>query len=86
MVGAGLGAAFGDGLRCAGAPVIRLGTKVNVAGSSSYPAAGDPSVSVQGPVPAGATRYYQARFRNSAGFCTPDVFNLTNGIRITWAP
>ncbi len=77
--------AFGDGLRCAGGSVVRLGTKLNVAGSSQYPSAGDATISVRGLVPGpGAQRTYQAWYRNAASFCTPDTFNLSNGIAITW--
>jgi hypothetical protein len=47
QVGAGLGAVFGDGLRCAGGSVIRLKTKTNVAGESSYPAELAPQVALK---------------------------------------
>ncbi|MBL8863780.1 MAG: hypothetical protein JNK02_17455 [Planctomycetes bacterium] len=82
----GLGAVFGDGLRCAGGTVIRLGTKSNVAGASLYPAGGDPAVSVRGLVGAPGLRTYQVWYRNAAAFCTSDTFNLTNGIAVTWSP
>jgi hypothetical protein len=83
----GLGITFGDGLRCAGGTIIRLGTANNVAGASQYPEAGDPSVSVRGQLPpAGGVRTYQAWYRNAAPFCTPSTFNLTNGLSITWTP
>jgi len=76
---------FGDGLRCAGGTVVRLGTKTNALGASSYPQAGDASVSVRGLVPsAGSVRTYQAWYRNAAAFCTASTFNLSNGIAITW--
>ncbi len=81
---AGLGAAFGDGLRCAGGSVIRLGTKINAAGASQYPAAGDPSVSVRGQVVAPGTRTYQVWYRNAGAFCTPSTFNLSNGVVVIW--
>jgi len=85
QVGGGTGAAFGDGLRCAGGSIVRLGTKLNVANQSSYPAAGDPSISVRGAVPAaGAGRTYQVWYRNAAAFCQPATFNLTNGLQVTW--
>ncbi len=81
------GAAFGDGLRCAGGSVVRLGTKTNSAGTSSYPVGTDLSVSVKGGVPAGGgTRTYQAWYRNAAAFCTASTFNLTNGTAIAWVP
>jgi hypothetical protein len=73
-------------LRCAGGTIIRLGTKLNTAGTSSYPVAGDLSVSVRGNVAAPGVRNYQAWYRNAAAFCTPSTFNLTNGYSVTWAP
>ncbi len=87
MVNGGAGTTFGDGLRCAGGSVLRLGTKVASAGASSYPGPGDAAVSVRGMLPpAGGTRTYQVWYRNAAGFCTPDVFNLTNALRLAWGP
>ncbi len=80
----GLGAAFGDGLRCAGGSIVRLGTKVNSAGASSYPVGADPIVSVKGLVVAPGTRTYQVWYRNAAAFCTTDTFNLSNGLSIGW--
>jgi hypothetical protein len=80
----GLGQVFGDGLRCAGGSVVRLGTKANAAGASSYPGPGDLSVSVRGAVAAPGTRTYQVWYRNAAAFCTADTFNLSNGLEIVW--
>jgi hypothetical protein len=86
-VNGGAGSVFGDGLRCAGGSVIRLATKANAAGSSQYPDAGDPPVTVRGLVPAaGGTRTYQAWYRNAADFCTISTFNLTNAVSIAWQP
>jgi hypothetical protein len=85
--GALMGTAFGDGLRCASGTVIRLATKTASNGEAQYPEAGDLDVSVRGAVPAaGALRYYQAHYRNSASFCTISTFNLTNGLRVQWIP
>lgn len=87
LVAAGAGAAFGDGLRCAGGTVIRLGTKTNSLGASQYPTVGDPAISVRGLVPqAGGTRVYQAWYRNAGAFCTSSTFNLTNGVSVSWTP
>lgn len=81
----GNGVAFGDGLRCAGGTVTRLGTKLNAAGASQYPIGGDLSVSVRGSVTtAGSVRTYQCWYRNAAAFCQPETFNLTNGLSVTW--
>jgi uncharacterized membrane protein len=82
--GAGAGVAFGDGLRCAAGTIVRLGTKANSGGASRYPTAGDASVSTRGLVTAPGTRTYQVWYRNSAAFCTPATFNLSNGLSITW--
>ena len=82
----GLGAAFGDGLRCLSGNLIRLGTRTAAAGSAAYPSAGSPTVSVRGLVPPGSVRFYQAWYRNAATFCTSETFNLTNAIRVDWLP
>ena len=84
-LGGGAGTVFGDGLRCAGGSVVRLGTKTNVAGASQYPEPGDPPVSVRGLIPGPTTRDYQIWYRNAAAFCTPSTFNLSNGLRVTWS-
>jgi hypothetical protein len=84
---AGAGTAFGDGKRCVSGAVTRLGTKSNVAGTSSYPVGADPKISVKGLVPvAGATRDYQVWYRNAAAFCTVSTFNLSNGLEVVWTP
>jgi len=82
----GAGAAFGDGLRCAAGSVIRLGTKVNVLGTSQYPTGGDQTVSVRGTCSAGDVRTYQAWYRNAVAFCTPSTFNVSNGFQAVWTP
>jgi len=83
--GGGLEVPFGDGLRCAGGSILRLGTKANVAGASQYPDVGDQPISVRGNNAAGDVRMYQVWYRNSdPNFCTPDTFNLTNGLQVTW--
>ncbi len=75
---------FGDGIRCAGGTVIRLGTKQNSGGASQYPVVGDIPISLRGFNSAGDVRTYQAWYRNAAAFCTVSTFNLTNGIEATW--
>jgi hypothetical protein len=83
-----VGTSFGDGLRCIGGTVVRLGVKPNgVSGASHYPdfAAGETPVSVRGLVPAvGGLRFYQVWYRNAAAFCTASTFNLTNSLSISW--
>ncbi len=81
----GNGTLFGDGIRCAGGSVIRLGTKMNTAGASQYPVGADPTISVKGlVVAAGTVRTYQCWYRNAAAFCAVETFNLTNGLSVTW--
>ncbi len=77
-----------DGLGCVSGSIIRLGTKAVVGATSTYPQAGDFSVSVKGAVsPLGATRYYQSFYRNSAPlFCPPAGTNRTNGLAVIWTP
>jgi hypothetical protein len=81
----GAGELFGDGLRCVGGTVIRLGSSTNVAGASQFPDVGDPSVSVRGLVTTpGSRRTYQTWYRDTSVFCTPANFNFSNGLLITW--
>jgi hypothetical protein len=87
------GVVFGDGLRCASGNLKRLSSKSAVGGATSFPQAGDNSISVQSailgdPIPNGATRYYQVYYRDpSASFCpapTGSTFNVSNGMSIVW--
>jgi trimeric autotransporter adhesin len=80
----GAGAVFGDGLRCVGGAIVRLGTVVNAGGGSMFPAPGGTAISVRGAIAAPGLRHYQAWYRNAASFCTPSTFNLTNGVSVTW--
>src|SRR5262249_42225037 len=83
----GLGSLRGDGLLCTAGTLIRLGTRTNAGGASSYPGPGGIPVSVRGQVnPLGGTYTYQAWYRNAASFCTPETFNLTNGLEVLWLP
>lgn len=82
----GGGVAFGDGLRCAGGSVLRLGIVLAVANASSYPPAGSPTgVASTGIVVPGDVRYYQVWYRDATpGYCTVGAFNLTNAVRVNW--
>jgi hypothetical protein len=87
-VNGGLGAVFGDGLRCTAGTVVRLDLETNNAGASQYPGTGDLEISVKGAIPpaGGVTRRYQCWYRNAdPSFCTPSTFNLTNAVEITWS-
>ena len=80
---------FGDGVRCAGGTLVRLGTRTTTTGAVSFGfgVPGDPSISAQGSVPAlGATRWYQVTYRNSVPYCTSATFNTSNALEAYWAP
>ena len=82
----GQGAAFGDGLRCAGGSIVRLAAVQASGGVANYPGVGQVPVNIKGGVPGGVTRTYQVWYRNAAPFCTPSTFNLTNGLFVSWTP
>jgi len=78
---------FGDGLRCVGGSVVRIGTKQNSGGASQYPEPGDPLLSTVIILPStGASLFYQVWYRNAAAYCTASTFNLTNGVHAIWGP
>lgn len=82
-VNGGAGFVFGDGLRCAGGPVVRLMVVSSVAGQSAYPTGGAADISVTGNVSAGDTRYYQLWYRDPSGPCSAG-FNVTGALRVDW--
>jgi hypothetical protein len=83
QVNGGAGLPFQDGLRCASGTVTRLGMHSAPSGTTSYPLPGDAPVSVRGAVPPGATRMYQAWYRNPAGPCGTGS-NLTSALLVVW--
>jgi hypothetical protein len=85
-IGGGIGVAFGDGLRCVGGQVFRLGVKPSQGGMASFPTSGDHPVSVGGNIAMPGTGYYQVRYRNAAAFCTSETFNMSNGLEVLWGP
>ena len=91
QVNAGNGTAFGDGKRCAGGTIIRLGIVTAAGNASTYPSPNPPAVnaipiSLKGLNVAGNVRNYQLWYRDSGAFCTASVFNLTNAVNVTWTP
>jgi hypothetical protein len=58
--------------------------KVNANGSELSKR--DPSASERGFVTAPGVRHYQVHYRNSAAFCTPQTFNMTNAVSVSWGP
>ena len=83
---------FGDGVRCIGGSLKRLGVKVAVAGSASYPGPGDPAISARSAalgdlIRPGTFRYYQVYYHDtSASFCNPPraTFNASNAVMVAW--
>jgi hypothetical protein len=70
--------AFGDGLRCVSAPIVRLGAAFANAGESQHTFG-------HGAMAGTGSFYYQLWFRNTpAMFCTPDAFNLASGVIVDW--
>ena len=70
--------AFGDGLRCVGTPLVRLGAAFAIGGTSTH-------THGHGMGAGSGDFHYQLWFRNTpAMFCTPDAFNLSNGRSLTW--
>jgi predicted outer membrane repeat protein len=88
------GVVFGDGVRCLGGSLKRIGAKLaSTSGVASYPAAGDPSVSVRStalgdPIQSGSDRWYQTWYRDGvASFCPAPqggTSNVSSGIIVHW--
>jgi hypothetical protein len=78
---------YGDGHRCMGGQLLRVGKKPISAGSATYPVGADPLISVSGNVPpaGNVVRYYQTVYRNNGGPCGSG-FNITNGVSVVWSP
>lgn len=76
-IAGGNGAVFGDGLRCAGAGVVRLGVKTpNASGQATW----TPTILLA----PGSTRHFQGWYRNPTGSPCGALFNLTNGLTVTF--
>jgi hypothetical protein len=85
MENGGLGAAFGDGLRCISAPFDHMTVRnTHVSdGSTVHPASGEPPISVKEDVRVGETWHYQIWYRNPGGPCGSGL-NTTNALRVVW--
>ncbi|MEY2745487.1 MAG: hypothetical protein RL112_529 [Planctomycetota bacterium] len=81
---------FGDGRRCVGNPLYRLGS--STANSSGVLVRG-PGLAVQGCatpglgcLSIGQALRFQLWYRNAANYCTPSSFNLTNAVDVVFTP
>jgi hypothetical protein len=80
-VNGGAGAVFGDGLRCVGGTIVRLGIRTASGGVATI----GPGLAAQGGWSAGLSFDFQCWYRNVSGPCGSG-FNLSNGRAITFAP
>jgi len=82
-VNGGNGVAFGDGLRCAGGGVQRLGV---VAPDASGSASWGPGIAALGGWNPGDLRRFQAWYRDPSGSPCGTGFNLSNGLEVIFVP
>jgi len=82
-VGGGDGAAFGDGLRCAGVNAVRLG--VRHACPQGFEIWG-PGLGQLGGWAPGDVRRFQVWYRDPAGGPCGSGFNLSNGLEVNFGP
>jgi hypothetical protein len=82
----GAGSIFGDGRRCVGGTVLRLGGSAITGDVGTYPSPGQAAVSVQGEIAGPGSLHYQALFRDLFTYCTSATSNLTNSVSVTWTP
>jgi hypothetical protein len=82
-VNAGQGTVFGDGLRCAGGSVVRLGVQVpDASGNANW----GPGLGASGGWSAGDSRHFQGWYRDPVGSPCGAAFNLTHGLSATMTP
>ena len=83
QVNGGLGTPFGDGLRCAGNPVMR--TPAVFADASGNATSTVALASTLG-INAGQTKRYQWWYRDAALSLCGNGFNVSNGLEVVWQP
>ena len=81
-INSGNGDIFGDGLRCVGGPLQRLGVQLTAGGSADW----GPGLAPLGGWASGDTRYFQVWYRDVSGSPCGGVFNLTHGVGLTMTP
>ncbi len=81
-VNSGLGVPFGDGLRCAGGGLRRLGVRVAIGGAATW----GPGLFTPQGWQAGDVRRLQAWYRDPIASPCGAGFNLSNGFRISLVP
>ncbi len=82
-VNGGAGILFGDGLRCAGGNIVRLGVRVpDAAGGASW----GPGMAAAGGWVSGDTRRFQAWYRDPVSSPCGANFNLSHGVELVFGP
>ena len=82
-INAGNGVVFGDGLRCVGGEVHRIEVVfADASGSTSTTI----DVASKGGVSPGDTKRYQVWYRDPGTSPCGSLFNLSNGLEVTWVP
>jgi hypothetical protein len=81
--GQGAGVFFGDGLRCAGGSVQRLGVRVPAVDGTAF---WGPGLAAMGDFGAGDTRRFQIWYRDPTGSPCGAGFNLSNGYAVQLVP
>lgn len=81
-INGGNGVVFGDGLRCAGGSVVRLGVEgIDASGQATL--TGTVQENGGGGAP-GESRTYQGWYRDPAGSPCGQTFNLSNGVQVDY--
>lgn len=81
QVNGGLGLSFGDGLRCAGGQVTRLGVRIpNGSGAATW----GPGLNSASNWGAGDTRHFQIWYRDTVGGPCGNQFNVSNGYSVSF--
>ncbi|MFT7484270.1 MAG: hypothetical protein ACI9F9_000110 [Candidatus Paceibacteria bacterium] len=79
LLGNGAGQPFGDGLRCAGGSLRRLGV---VFADGQGAASWGPGLAAAGNWSAGDTRIFQVWYRDDAGAACGNAFNVSSGVEV----
>jgi len=82
-VNVGLGLVFGDGLRCAGGSIVRLGVRM---ASGTGAAQWGPGLAGAGAWSSGDVRRFQLWYRDPGGSPCGSGFNLSNGLEVVFTP
>lgn len=83
VLGGGNGIVFGDGLRCAGMNVVRLGVmNPDANGDATW----GPGLAVMGGWTSGDIRRFQTWYRDPTGSPCGTGFNLSHGMEVTFTP